>query len=60
MKVVYADSVYSAVWWGARAAFAEWSTGFMEATKAKPGRQLLIESQAPCGAQYIWTNFTIF
>jgi hypothetical protein len=34
MKVVSADSFCSVVWWGARAACAEVSTGSVEASKA--------------------------
>jgi hypothetical protein len=44
MKVVSADSFSSVVWWGARAACAEVSTGFVEALKAR------------LGFRYIWKN----
>jgi hypothetical protein len=37
MKVVSADSFCSVVWWGARAARAEVSTGSVEASKARLG-----------------------
>jgi hypothetical protein len=37
MKVVPEDSSCSVVWWGARAACAEVSTGSVEASKARPG-----------------------
>jgi hypothetical protein len=37
MKVVSADSFCSVVWWGARAACAEVSTGSVEASKANLG-----------------------
>jgi hypothetical protein len=37
MKVVSADSSCSVVWWGARAACAEVSTGSVEASKARLG-----------------------
>jgi hypothetical protein len=35
MKVVSADSSCSVVWWGAKAAYAEVSTGSVEASKAR-------------------------
>jgi hypothetical protein len=37
MKVVSEDSFYSVVWWGARASFAEVSTGSVESSKARLG-----------------------
>jgi hypothetical protein len=37
MKVVSADSFCSIVWWGARSACAEVSTGSVEASKARLG-----------------------
>jgi hypothetical protein len=43
MKVVSADSSCSVVWWGARAACAEVSTGSVEASKAKHGPGLHME-----------------
>jgi hypothetical protein len=37
MKVLLADCICSVVWWGARAACAEVSTGFVGASKARLG-----------------------
>jgi hypothetical protein len=45
MKVVSADSFCSVVWWGARAACAEVSTGSVEALKANLGFR---SHMAPC------------
>jgi hypothetical protein len=56
MKVISADFSCSVVKWGAKAAFTELSTGFMEASKAKPGPELNMECKSPCGAKYIRKN----
>jgi hypothetical protein len=48
MKVASADSSCSVVWWGARAACAEVSTGSVEASQARPG------SRTPESGATIW------